>query len=79
MGILGEQSKWIPVSPQRVLDIEQGTDYLIMQLQGALDETVLFSFIVNEIYMSVNCHFIANNQMKIKIELTADQPEYKCN
>lgn len=41
--LLGELSKWVPMSPQRVVSIEIGDD-IYVTLVGAADEPVEFSF-----------------------------------
>ncbi|XP_050403537.2 uncharacterized protein LOC126819480 [Patella vulgata] len=52
--ILGELSKWVPVSPQRVQEINQSDD-IIITITGKQSESVTFSFSVDGVIRSINC------------------------
>ncbi|XP_067662767.1 uncharacterized protein [Haliotis asinina] len=53
--IQGELSKWVPMSPQRVTDINIGDD-IIISLNGAAAESVVFWFNVNGVSSPVVCN-----------------------
>jgi hypothetical protein len=67
IALIGEQSKWVPVSPNRVLKITSENSQLQVQIQGAANETVEFSFMINEQLTKVECKFIYKTQMNIVV------------
>ena len=78
MNILGEQAKWVPISPQRVKNIQQDTTSMRIQLSGALNESVTFGFSVNYKYMSVDCDFGSKTQMTIQV-LVSSTVQLNCS
>lgn len=78
IALIGEQSKWVPVSPKRVLNIDSDSTSLQVQLQGARNETVEFSFMINDEYTKIKCHFVESTLMKIIISFK-DQLKITCN
>ena len=59
----------MPISPQRVSNIQQGTSNLNITINGALNEIVRFSFSINYKYQDVQCEFI-NGKTQLTIQLT---------
>ncbi|CAC5388315.1 unnamed protein product [Mytilus coruscus] len=53
--ILGEQSKWVPVSPQRITKIEVLPDTLHLHINGTSSETITMNFIVDDTLKNVTC------------------------
>ena len=53
--LLGELSKWIPVSPKRVLDISYDQDDFRVTLTGAAGEVVSFSAVYRQTYLQFHC------------------------
>ena len=71
MNILGEQSKWVPISPQRVTDIQHNASSLTITISGSQNEIVTFGFSINYKYQSVQCAFNINKtQMKIQLTVS---------
>ncbi|VDI03306.1 Hypothetical predicted protein [Mytilus galloprovincialis] len=58
--ILGEQSKWVPVSPQRITKIEVLPDTLHLHINGTSSETITMNFIVDDKLKPVTCT-VSNN------------------
>ena len=78
LGIIGEQSKWVAVSPQRVLSIEQTTDSLQIYLQGGVDERIEFSLLINGSLKKAQCNFNPTGSAKIVVDLST-QVTLTCN
>ncbi len=80
VAILGEQSKWVPVSPKRVLSIRSTpTDPLLqLEISGALNETIQFSFLINNTYKDIECSFEQGNIMKVLVDLSFSSPRMNC-
>ncbi|XP_055954459.1 uncharacterized protein LOC126814885 [Patella vulgata] len=65
--ILGELSKWVPVSPQRVQEISQSDD-IIITITGKQSESVTFSFSVDGVIRSINCVLGSSGTAQIHVE-----------
>jgi hypothetical protein len=71
VNILGEQAKWVPISPQRVTNIQQNASSMTMTINGSLNEIVTIGFSINYKYQSVQCAFNLNKtQMKIQLTVS---------
>lgn len=67
--ILGESEKWVPMSVQRVPLIITTNDSIILYVNGAINETVVFNFFINYSPINVTCQFKTSNQLKITYNL----------
>ena len=70
VNLLGEQAKWVPVSPQRVGNIIQSSTSLSVFINGALNEVAAFGFSINFKYQSVQCDFKSKTQMNIQLSIS---------
>jgi hypothetical protein len=62
---LGEKSKWVNVSPQRISDIQVNSDSLVVYANGAIGESVTFSFWIDQLSQDVICSFTKSATVKI--------------
>ena len=53
--LLGERSKWIPMSKQRVVSIQSDAEELTVKLKGESGEKVVFSYVLNQQARDVTC------------------------
>lgn len=72
VGILGEQAKWVPISPQRITSVKIDQSSLILNLNGSFDELVTMAFFINNVYTTVECNFSSKNRMIILLDLTSN-------
>lgn len=66
--ILGEQQKWVPMSPQRISSINHSPSSLVIGLDGVPGENVEFSFFINQSFKKLECNF-GNSKRKMTITL----------
>ncbi|KAL5016032.1 hypothetical protein ScPMuIL_005621 [Solemya velum] len=67
--IYGEEDKWVPMSPQRVLRIATTNDDITLTVKGSFEETVKFAFIEwssGSSLRSVTCTFGPSGQAVIR-------------
>ncbi|XP_063423508.1 uncharacterized protein LOC134707561 isoform X1 [Mytilus trossulus] len=63
--ILGEQSKWVPVSPQRITKIDVLSDTLHLHINGTSSETITMNFIIDDQLKPVTCTVSKNINLYI--------------
>ena len=68
--VLGDVSKWVPMSSDRVLELNYGQTEIVATLTGHMDETVTMSVLIDGVVMEADCSLISSNCV-----LYADQPE----
>ena len=78
VALLGEQSKWVPVSMKRVLRIYNEDSTLNVQIQGAVNERIEFSFLINEKLTKVECNFTSSHFLNIAVSF-GQQPNVTCH
>ncbi|XP_042870833.1 uncharacterized protein LOC122252411 [Penaeus japonicus] len=64
--ILGEKSKWVPISPQRISGIEATPTGVSVSVSGVVGERVVLSFSDGEVF-DVTCDFQASGVMTIDV------------
>ncbi|XP_072031491.1 uncharacterized protein [Amphiura filiformis] len=65
--ILGELSKWVKVSPDRITDISLTQEALSLSMTGAANEKVTMAFMLNMKSMSVTCTFPESRKVILKV------------
>jgi hypothetical protein len=65
--IIGEMSKFVPVSPQRFKSIQLNANSILIQVYGAINETIEFTFALNQSFNSIKCTFDSSKQRTIQI------------
>lgn len=73
VAILGEQSKWVPISPKRLVNINFMSESLQLIVNGSVNEQIEFSFLINDAYRKVSCHFENTTKKMILVNLPKDK------
>jgi hypothetical protein len=68
MFLLGETSKWVPVSQQRISAITpiQDTD-VVLTVEGVMGETVAISYLLDGVSQTVTCNFKLTSSLLLSI------------
>lgn len=69
--IIGEMSKFVPVSPQRFRSIQLSTNSINIQVYGAITEEIEFTFTLNQRFNTIKCTFDALKLRTIQITTTS--------
>jgi hypothetical protein len=66
--LLGETSKWVPVSQQRISAITpiQDTD-IVLTVEGVMGETVAISYLLDGVSQTVICNFKLTSSLLLSI------------
>ncbi|KAK7089407.1 hypothetical protein V1264_024716 [Littorina saxatilis] len=64
--LLGELSKLVPVSPQRIISIDVGDD-ITMKLQGVPDESIDITFSVDSRLQTIGCAFGSSRMATLQL------------
>lgn len=68
VAVLGELSKYVPISPQRISAVDVSEEDVVIQLKGANAEKVTMFFLVNNNSVKISCTF--DNSMTATMSLT---------
>ena len=66
--IFGEMDKWVPMSPERVLDIAWTNDTVTAPLQGAANETFDFWYMLGSKIEMVTCSLNSTGSATFKMD-----------
>ncbi|XP_072031492.1 uncharacterized protein [Amphiura filiformis] len=74
--VLGELSKWVKVSPDRITDISLTQEALSLSMTGAPNEKVTITFMFNMKPMHVTCTFPEDKEVVLQV---MDLNKFHCN
>ncbi|XP_077969877.1 uncharacterized protein LOC120331113 [Styela clava] len=67
VAILGQRNKWVPVSTQRIKNVEHKENDLLVDIEGMPGEAVQFGFSVNQFVEFVNCNIPSTGKARINL------------